>query len=91
MLCRTQHDWKAPVLHRNVHTVPFKHDNIVHNKGVTYFQEHTMEVLGGVTLVVMASVAGIQDGDAYNSLLQCATILNGRCLLQFCAPIMTCS
>ena len=43
-----------------------------------------MEVLGGVTLVVMASVAGIQDGDAYNSLLQCATILNGRCLLQFC-------
>ena len=42
-----------------------------------------MEVLGGVTQVVMASVAVIQDGDAYNSLLQCATILNGRCLLQF--------
>ncbi|XP_046880191.1 condensin-2 complex subunit G2 [Hypomesus transpacificus] len=39
--------------------------------------EHTMEVLGGVTQVVMASVAVIQDGDAYNSLLQCATILNG--------------
>ena len=31
-LCRTQLDWKVPVLHHNVHAVPFKHNHIVSNK-----------------------------------------------------------
>uniref|UniRef100_A0A8C7VLS5 Non-SMC condensin II complex, subunit G2 n=1 Tax=Oncorhynchus mykiss TaxID=8022 RepID=A0A8C7VLS5_ONCMY len=38
---------------------------------------HTMSVLEGVTLVVTASVDVIEDGDTYNSLLECGNILNG--------------
>ncbi|XP_038829154.1 condensin-2 complex subunit G2-like isoform X1 [Salvelinus namaycush] len=38
---------------------------------------HTMSVLEGVTLVVKASVDVIEDGDTYNSLLECGNILNG--------------
>ncbi|XP_038853831.1 condensin-2 complex subunit G2 [Salvelinus namaycush] len=38
---------------------------------------HTISVFEGVTLVVTASVEVIEDGDAYNSLLECANILNG--------------
>ncbi|XP_042164642.1 condensin-2 complex subunit G2 [Oncorhynchus tshawytscha] len=38
---------------------------------------HTISVLEGVTLVVTASVEVIEDGDTYNSLLECANILNG--------------
>lgn len=43
-------------------------------------QTHTISVLEGVTLVVTASVEVIEDGDTYNSLLECANILNGECL-----------
>ncbi|XP_029612013.1 condensin-2 complex subunit G2 [Salmo trutta] len=38
---------------------------------------HTLSVFEGVTLVVTASVEVIEDGDTYNSLLECANILNG--------------
>uniref|UniRef100_A0A4W5KQN4 Non-SMC condensin II complex, subunit G2 n=1 Tax=Hucho hucho TaxID=62062 RepID=A0A4W5KQN4_9TELE len=40
-------------------------------------QTRTMSVLEGVTLVVTASVDVIEDGDTYNSLLECGNILNG--------------
>ncbi|XP_036378397.1 condensin-2 complex subunit G2 [Megalops cyprinoides] len=39
--------------------------------------KRTMAVTAGVTEVATASVAIIQEGDAYGSLLQCANILNG--------------
>lgn len=39
-----------------------------------------MSVLEGVTLVVTASVDVIEDGDTYNSLLECGNILNGEFL-----------
>ncbi|KAG7488436.1 hypothetical protein MATL_G00034550 [Megalops atlanticus] len=39
--------------------------------------KRTMAVMAGVTEVATASVAIIQEGDAYGSLLQCAGILNG--------------
>lgn len=42
-----------------------------------------MSVLEGVTLVVTASVDVIEDGDTYNSLLECGNILNGEFLLYF--------
>ncbi|KAK6292869.1 hypothetical protein J4Q44_G00363700 [Coregonus suidteri] len=38
---------------------------------------HTMSVFEGVTLVVTASVDVIEDGDTYNSLLECTNILHG--------------
>ncbi|XP_041737015.1 condensin-2 complex subunit G2 [Coregonus clupeaformis] len=38
---------------------------------------HTISVFEGVTLVVTASVEVIDDGDTYNSLLECANILHG--------------
>lgn len=37
-----------------------------------------MSVLEGVILVVTASVNVIEDGDTYNSLLECGNILNGE-------------
>ncbi|CAB1349467.1 unnamed protein product, partial [Coregonus sp. 'balchen'] len=40
-------------------------------------ETHTISVFEGVTLVVTASVEVIDDGDTYNSLLECANILHG--------------
>lgn len=37
-----------------------------------------MALIDGVTAVASASVAVIQEDDAYSALLECANILNGR-------------
>lgn len=47
---------------------------------ISIFQQQTMSVIDGVTLVVTASVDVIQDGDTYDSLLECANILIGEFL-----------